>query len=141
MAAHSGPAVPHTLKGSLRLERLAYARTCYDHLAGSVGVGLRAGMVRLGLVRDTDGLTLTPDGRAVLADLGVDVPATRTRPLLRECLDWTERREHLAGAVPAALLTAALRRGWITRRDDRSVRVTDAAAEPFTRLGLRPVLG
>ncbi|WP_410640236.1 ArsR/SmtB family transcription factor [Amycolatopsis sp. lyj-346] len=123
------------LKSSLRARRLGFARTCYDHLAGELGVALRDGMLATGLVGTADGLTLTPRGRAVLADLGVPVAAGR-RPLLRDCLDWTERRDHLAGALPAALLDRAVDAGWVATGGHRAVKVLPAAGKPFAALGV-----
>jgi DNA-binding transcriptional ArsR family regulator len=122
------------LRESLRAQRLAFARTCYDHLAGTLGVAIRAGMPRTGLVDVTAGLALTGDGREVLTGLGVPIPEGGRRPLLRECLDWTERCQHFGGALPAALLSRAVEAGWLTREPHRAVRVcTD---EPFLRLGV-----
>lgn len=65
-------------------------------------------------------------------------PTQRTngRPLLRECLDWTERREHLGGAIPAAILDRALQQAWLARGDDRSIRVRPAARAPLATLGV-----
>jgi hypothetical protein len=65
----------------------------------------------------------------------VPVAAGR-RPLLRDCLDWTERRDHLAGALPAALLDRAVDAGWVARGGHRAVRVLPAAGEPFAALGV-----
>ncbi|GAB3152108.1 ArsR/SmtB family transcription factor [Amycolatopsis sp. NPDC004378] len=124
------------LKSSLRVKRLGFARTCYDHLAGSLGVAVRDGMLATGLVDTADGLTLTARGREVLAGLGVPVAAGPRRPLLRDCLDWTERRDHLAGAVPAALLERAVDAGWVGRDGHRAVKVLPAAARPFAALGV-----
>jgi DNA-binding transcriptional ArsR family regulator len=125
------------LRSSLRNKKLEFARTCYDHLAGTVGVALRDGMLREGLVDTGDGLALTDRGREALGKLGVEVPAGSRRPLLRDCLDWTERREHLAGAVPAAVLSRAVDAGWVSRDEHRVVRLLEAGEEPFARLGMR----
>jgi hypothetical protein len=78
-------------------------------------------MLRTGLVDAEAGLALTGRGREVLGKLGVDVPVDTRRPLLRDCLDWTERREHLAGAVPAGVLSRAAKAGWVTRDEHRVV--------------------
>jgi DNA-binding transcriptional ArsR family regulator len=123
------------LKSSVRVRRLGFARTCYDHLAGVLGVALRDGMLATGLISTAAGLTLTGRGREVLAELGVPVAAGR-RALLRDCLDWTERRDHLAGALPAALLDRAAGAGWIARDGHRAVRVLPAAGKPFAALGV-----
>jgi DNA-binding transcriptional ArsR family regulator len=134
MAEHAAQRPPRTLRSSLRAQRLSFARTCYDHLAGRLGVALRDGMLRTGLIDATGGLALTPDGHAVLDELGVVIP--RRQPQLKECLDWTERREHLSGAVPTALLARAVDDGWLRRADDRSVRIATDAEEPLARLGV-----
>jgi hypothetical protein len=99
-------------------------------------VALRDGMLAIGLVDDADGLCVTRAGRSVLADLGVVLPVRRRRPLLKDCLDWTERREHLAGALPAALLDRALAAGWLVRDAHRAIRVTPAAGPAFELLGV-----
>jgi DNA-binding transcriptional ArsR family regulator len=126
------------LKSSLRVRRLGFARTCYDHLAGVLGVAVRDGMLATGLVGTADGLTLTGRGREVLAGLGVPIAAGAAgrRPLLRDCLDWTERRDHLAGALPAALLDRAVDAGWVAHDGHRAVKVLPAAAKPFAALGV-----
>jgi DNA-binding transcriptional ArsR family regulator len=110
---------------------LLHARSCYDHLAGRLGVRIHDFLLDGGhLVRDYDHhLTVTPSGREVLEGLGVDVDAAvrATRPTARSCVDWTERRHHLAGATGAALFDALLARRWLVRGTrPRSVRVTTA---------------
>lgn len=134
LAQHAEHRPARGLRESLRVRRLKFARTCYDHLAGTVGVALREGMVATGLVDASNGLSLTGRGYEVLAALGVTVPASGRRPLLRECLDWTERREHFGGALPAAILDRAVEAGWLSRLPHRAVRVHQS--EPFARLGV-----
>jgi DNA-binding transcriptional ArsR family regulator len=136
LAQHAEHRPVSGLRSSLRVRKLEYARTCYDHLAGTVGVALRDGMLRTGMVDAGDGLALTGHGRQVLGELGVEVPAGTRRPLLRDCLDWTERREHLAGAVPASVLSRAVEAGWVSRDEHRVVRILPAARVPFGRLGV-----
>jgi DNA-binding transcriptional ArsR family regulator len=136
LAEHADQRPQTGLRASLRAQRLAVARTCYDHLAGTLGVLVRDGMIRLGLVETTNGLAITPTGREVLDRLGVRTPPATGRPLLRDCLDWTERREHLGGAVAAALLNRALEASWLDRGADRSVRLRVAAREPLATLGV-----
>ncbi len=109
------------------------ARSCYDHLAGRLGVALRDGLVASGTlvaVDDRDHV-LTGAGRRRLRALGIDPDAltARRRLFARSCLDWTERRPHLAGSLPAAILEAMLRAGWVIHRaGDRGLRVTPACA-------------
>jgi DNA-binding transcriptional ArsR family regulator len=135
LASHAGPEPPRSLRASVRARRLAHARTCYDHLAGRLGVALRDGMLAEGILSDRDGLAVTQHGRNTLADLGIELPTTR-RSLLRECLDWTERREHLAGALPAAILHRSLEAGWLYRDPHRAITINESAWLPFKRLGL-----
>ncbi|WP_073480842.1 ArsR/SmtB family transcription factor [Streptoalloteichus hindustanus] len=136
LAEHAEGRPVRGLRANLRANRLAFARHCYDHLAGRLGVALRDGMLHKGLIDTTDGLTLTPTGRTVLTDLGVPIPQRPRRPLLRDCLDWTERREHLAGALPAAILRHALDQGWLEPGEGRALRPTRTATTPFTHLGI-----
>jgi hypothetical protein len=137
LAHHGGHEPPRGLRASVRARRLADARTCYDHFAGRLGVAVRDGMLASGLLSVRDGLAVTPSGRAVLCELGVEIPVGR-RALLRDCLDWTERREHLAGALPAALLQRALAAGWVSRDRHRAVTVHDS--DWLTRLGAQSQL-
>jgi DNA-binding transcriptional ArsR family regulator len=110
--AGSGAARPRSLSASSRRRALAQARTCYDHLAGTLGVAITDAMTDRGLLDWEGGLRLTDSGAGWLADLGVTVPARTRRPLVRACLDWTERRPHLAGAVGAALCSHLSAQGW-----------------------------
>ncbi|MEU4782335.1 winged helix-turn-helix domain-containing protein [Micromonospora sp. NPDC023633] len=143
LAGHA-PARPAPA-GSLRAARagaaLAYARTCYDHLAGRLGVLVRDALLARRLLDDAGGLALTPAGRDWLDGLGVPVVPLRAlrRPLLRDCLDWTERRPHLAGALGAALCAHFLEVGWLTRGGGRAVRLTPAGGPALAAaLGLDP---
>lgn len=135
LAQHAGHRPVKGLRSSVRTRRLEFARTCYDHLAGKVGVAVRDGMLATGLIGEADGLTLTGKGREVLGALGVEVAEGR-RPLLRDCLDWTVRREHLAGRGPAALLSHGMSAGWLSREGNRAVKVLPAAEKPFAELGV-----
>ncbi len=135
MSRFAGPEPPRSLRASVRARRLAAARTCYDHLAGRLGVAIRDGMLATGLLDDADGLHITRRGRAVLDELGVDLTRTR-RPVVKDCLDWTERREHLSGAMPAALLDRALAAGWLVRDPSRAIRLNPGAASALERLGV-----
>jgi DNA-binding transcriptional ArsR family regulator len=117
---------PPSLSAASRQRALARARTCYDHLAGALGVAVTEAMTRRGLLDWEHGLTLTGDGVAWLAGLGLTLPAGR-RAAVRSCLDWTERRPHLAGATGALVCQHAFDAGWITRiGTSRAVAVTDA---------------
>jgi DNA-binding transcriptional ArsR family regulator len=129
---------PRTLSADSRRRALAHARTCYDHLAGRVGVAIADAMTERELVDWEHGLRLTPAGERWLAELAIEVPAAAKRPALRPCLDWTERRSHLAGAVGAALCAHALAAGWIKRvGTSRAVLVTEAGRDVLgERLGI-----
>ncbi|GAA1993701.1 winged helix-turn-helix domain-containing protein [Catenulispora subtropica] len=129
---------PRTLSADSRRRALEHARTCYDHLAGRVGVAIADAMTERELVDWEHGLRLTPSGERWLSELAIEVPSTVRRPALRPCLDWTERRPHLAGTVGAALCGHALEAGWITRvGSTRAVLVTPAGRVVLAeRLGL-----
>jgi DNA-binding transcriptional ArsR family regulator len=131
-------AAPHrSLPAVSRSRALARARTCYDHLAGALGVAITKAMTDRGLLDWEQGLTLTGDGTAWLGELGITLPPARRRPPVRSCLDWTERRPHLAGTVGAALCRHALDSRWITQiGTGRAVALTDDG-----RLALRHHLG
>jgi hypothetical protein len=109
---------------------LRHARCCYDHLAGDLAVAMFDGYIdRRLLSREGDMLCLTRAGRRAFAGGGIDVPALeqRRRPLCRGCLDWSERRTHLGGALGAALFDMLLARQWAVREPrTRIVRFTAA---------------
>jgi DNA-binding transcriptional ArsR family regulator len=126
VAAVDGP--PRHRPPSLRDEAMTLARSCYDHLAGRLGVALADALVGRGhVLLNDDGGAVTPAGTAFLCDLGVDLepPARRGRVFCRPCLDWTERRPHLAGTLGARLACRCFELGWIERmRDSCAVRIT-----------------
>ncbi len=110
-------------------EALRQARTCYDHLAGRLGVALCDALVEQGhVVLGDDGGEVTPAGTAFLSDLGMTLQGRRC--FCRPCLDWSERRTHLGGAVGAAICRYCFDHGWIARMSgSRAVRITpDGAA-------------
>jgi DNA-binding transcriptional ArsR family regulator len=122
---------------------LRHARYCYDHLAGALGTGLLALMLRKEWLQDDaepKQLVLTDRGVKALERLGVDVEATqgKRRQFACRCLDWSERRDHLGGALGAALAHELQARKWIERRKHtREVRVTPAGEEGFAGLGVK----
>ncbi|MBP2327468.1 DNA-binding transcriptional ArsR family regulator [Kibdelosporangium banguiense] len=128
LAAHAPSAPrPTSLRSATIASALASGRTCYDHLAGRLGVQVTAAMVERGLLSTDNGLVVTAMGTRWLTDLGVDLDGLRRarRPFIRECLDWTERLSHVAGGVGAAVCQAFFDAGWITRTgSSRAVRVT-----------------
>jgi hypothetical protein len=106
---------------------LTEARTCYDHLAGRRGVQLRDRLLEASAIRRLDDRDheLTDHGQHLLDQLGIDLAALRTsrRVFARCCVDWTDRRFHLAGALPAAITSEFLARRWLTRGPGRGLRV------------------
>jgi DNA-binding transcriptional ArsR family regulator len=121
---------------------LRRARYCYDHLAGALGTGLLALMLRKGWLQDDaepKQLALTPRGDKALAQLGIDLEAAqgRRRQFACRCLDWSERRDHLGGALGAAVAQELQARKWIERRKHtREVRVTAAGEEGLKGMGV-----
>jgi len=127
------PATPvRSLSGSTRMRNLRWARMCYDHLAGVVGVAVTEALVaRSALSSDGGVFVLGGAADAVFGSLGIETDSLRRqrRPLLRPCVDWTERRHHLAGGLGAAVAGEFARRGWILPREgSRIVTVTPAGA-------------
>ena len=123
--------------------RLRGARTCYDHIAGSLGVSLYDRLTRLGWLSassGSDACDLTDAGCSALQQLGVDVNGARAsrRRFAFGCLDWSERRPHLGGALGAALLRLALRKKWVVQDlDSRALRVSASGKrELLVRLGI-----
>jgi DNA-binding transcriptional ArsR family regulator len=118
------------------------ARSCYDHLAGRVAVEMTRALEESKVIRafGEREYELGRDGRSWFAELGVDVDGLRQtrRSFARRCLDWTERRPHLAGALGAAMLARIVRLGWVARgRETRVVRITHLGArELHARFGV-----
>jgi DNA-binding transcriptional ArsR family regulator len=118
-------------------EAMARARTCYDHLAGKLGVALADSLVaRDQVVLTDDGGLVTEDGRAFLSGIGVDLQTSKSRrALCRPCLDWSERRWHIGGAVGAAIADCCFARGWTERRNDsRAITITPIGERAFHEL-------
>ncbi|MGA9865463.1 MAG: helix-turn-helix transcriptional regulator [Acetobacteraceae bacterium] len=137
LMAFAGPAPPPARPWRAG-EAMRTARTCYDHLAGRLGVAIADSLEGEGrVVLTPDGGEVTEAGQAFLRDLGAD-PATGGRPtrvFCRPCLDWSERRPHIAGRLGAVLCARCLELGWITRqRDTRAVAITQAGREGFGRM-------
>jgi len=111
--------------------RLRAARTCYDHIAGTLGVALHDRFKSLGWLSATSNketaYDLSPSGTKALESLGLDLAATRTqrRRFAYPCLDWSERRPHLGGALAAALLHLTLKHKWLLQDPDtRALTIT-----------------
>ncbi|MBN9671245.1 ArsR/SmtB family transcription factor [Roseibium aggregatum] len=137
----AGPEVGATLealmglaarKGHLRTRTgpkdpaLRNARVCYDHLAGDIAVRIFDNLSARGFLEassDKGGLRLSPSGSDFVSSLGIDLAALHAsrRPMCRACLDWSERRNHLAGGLGAAMLTWFEKQGWVMREPDSRV--------------------
>jgi DNA-binding transcriptional ArsR family regulator len=136
LAAYTAPGSrpANGLRGAAAAGALARGRTCYDHLAGRLGVAVTDALTSRGVL---NGLALTEAGIAWLADTVGDLGTTGKRPLARACLDWTERRPHLAGLAGARLCAHFFDQRWIRRvGTSRAVRVTPAGER-----ALRDLLG
>jgi hypothetical protein len=123
--------------------RLRVARSCYDHIAGSVGVAVHDQILRLGWIkadRRDGAYGITPRGRDKLKGMGIDARdlEARRRRVAFGCLDWSERRFHLGGSLGAALLAAALKGKWLVRElDGRGLAITSLGRRELRRhLGL-----
>lgn len=121
-----------------RNQALREARVCYNHLAGDCGTRMFDALISRGLLSEQDeALNLTDAGQDFMRDFGIDLPAlTSSRtPLCRSCLDWSERRSHLAGSLGRALLTRIEDLGWARRdRDTRIVTFTPKGRHEFDAL-------
>ncbi len=121
------------LRESRAAAALKRARTCYDHLAGELGVAVTEALVEREVLAPLDGrFSVTGAGRVWLGDLGIDVEALERRPrsFARSCVDWSERRPHLAGSLGAGVATVFFARGWVRRRPGgRAIAVTAAGAD------------
>ncbi|MFF8846169.1 ArsR/SmtB family transcription factor [Streptomyces sp. NPDC015127] len=143
LAAYAAPGAapaPRTLRESTVAAAMARGRTCYDHLAGRLGITITQAMTTRGLLGQDTGFALTERGARWFDDLGIDLAARGRRPLVRGCLDWTERRPHLAGVAGARLCSHALEAGWCVRiGSERAVKVTDAGERALhALLGIEP---
>jgi DNA-binding transcriptional ArsR family regulator len=112
---------------------LREARVCYDHLAGERGVTLMQTLIDREWIVDPGSPSLTPIGHASLCKIGIDVPGLERdrRPVCRTCLDWSERRSHLGGALGAAILDRVLGQGWARRAEGRVVIFSVSGAAAF----------
>jgi DNA-binding transcriptional ArsR family regulator len=125
---------PRTLRAAAASDAMTRARTCYDHLAGRLGVALTDAMTTAKLLDQSTGFALTDDGLGWFDALGLSLARTG-RPLVRGCLDWTERRTHLAGLAGARMCQYFFARGYLTRiGTGRAVRVTPAGRSAIADL-------
>lgn len=144
LAGHAGFADagrPRTLRAASASDAMARARTCYDHLAGRLGVAITEAMTERGLLRQDTGFALTDEGLRWFGEQGMTLTRQGSRrPLVRGCLDWTERKPHLAGAAGAALCRHAFAAGWCVRiGSGRAVKVTPEGERALWEvLGISP---
>ncbi|MGW2560222.1 ArsR/SmtB family transcription factor [Streptomyces sp. NPDC001514] len=127
LAAHAARSEepPRTLKAASARSAMARGRTCYDHLAGRLGIAITEAMTTRGLLRQDTGFALTDAGLDWFRKLGIALEPGGRRPLARSCLDWTERKPHLAGVAGAQLCRHTLDAGWCVRiGSERAVKVT-----------------
>ena len=143
------PTTVQSLRQGTKAEALRRARTCYDHLAGRLGVALMDALLAQGMLEGGDGTfdadrstrdrlsapgwdvayVLSDKGRARLESLGVDCSGAGRRPFIRYCVDWSEQRHHLAGTLGARLLSWFEDQAWTERRSgSRALTITEAGA-------------
>jgi DNA-binding transcriptional ArsR family regulator len=127
--ASIAPVAPVTsLNQHSAMQRLRKARSCYDHLAGRLGVAVAEALAERRIISaNSDAFTVTRNGERFFSDLGLNMDAARAsrRNFARACMDWTERRHHVAGALGAALLDAFIEHEWVLRNPrDRSLEIT-----------------
>lgn len=134
------PERPRTLSTVSAGSALARGRTCYDHLAGRIGIAIADAMTVRGLLEQDAGFALTDDGVGWFGGLGIGLESRSRRPLVRSCLDWTERRPHLAGVAGAALCRYALDARWCVRiGSGRAVKATaEGERALYEHLGIEP---
>ncbi|MCM3549897.1 ArsR family transcriptional regulator [Niallia circulans] len=117
----------NSLKDSSSVEKIKIARTCYDHLAGKLGVSITEAFLEKGyLLEDQEDFLVTDKGEKFFNhfEIDIDVLRKKRRHFARKCLDWSERRYHLAGALGNAVLVRLFDLCWIEKLPDRAVKVT-----------------
>ncbi|MGY5386122.1 ArsR/SmtB family transcription factor [Bacillus spizizenii] len=126
-----------SLKDSKEKSDLHFARTCYDHLAGYVGVQMTHSLVEQGILKKVDlNFEVTSEGSLFFSKLGINEEHQRhkRRAFARCCLDWSERQHHIAGALGNALLVRMLEEEWIVRMPKtRAVRMTQSGKIAFEK--------
>ncbi|GAB0169799.1 helix-turn-helix transcriptional regulator [Lysinibacillus sp. CTST325] len=133
--AISPPPEVRSLKQSSQMKLLQGARTCYDHLAGKLGVQLTDSLVNAGYLQlEEKQFLITSDGAQFFTDFGLDLAdlKRKRRSFSPACLDWSERRYHLAGALGQGILAHLLSLGWVTRVPSiRAIKVTEKGRAGF----------
>ena len=115
---------------------LRQARVCYDHLAGEAGVALFDALAKARVIAGGDDVRLTKKGEDFVRGFGIDLDALQAarRPLCKPCLDWSQRRRHLAGSLGAALLDQMIAKKWLKRGQGRVLHFTRAGEAAWRRL-------
>ncbi|MED1543477.1 winged helix-turn-helix domain-containing protein [Bacillus inaquosorum] len=126
-----------SLKDSKEKSDLHFARTCYDHLAGYVGVQITNSLVEQGMLKKVDlNFEVTSEGSLFFSNFGINEEQQRNkrRAFARCCLDWSERQHHLAGALGNALLVRMLEEKWIVRMPKtRAIKITQSGKTAFEK--------
>ncbi|MEI3614932.1 ArsR/SmtB family transcription factor [Pseudogracilibacillus sp. SO30301A] len=133
------PAHIKSLNDSSRAKKIKIARTCYDHLAGELGVALTGAFIDNGyIIEAQNDFIVTDKGEKYFHGFEINLDSLRKerRHFTRKCLDWSERRYHLAGALGNAVLMRLLDRHWIEKLPDRAVKVTKEGGKAFESLGI-----
>ncbi|MHB0862959.1 ArsR/SmtB family transcription factor [Paenibacillus sp. SEL3] len=133
------PPVPiKSFKQASENEAIRLARTCYDHVAGQLGVQIMSFFMQRGILsEDQDGLHITDQGETFFTDFQIDLTKTRQkrRSFSHKCLDWSERRHHLAGALGSAILDRLFELHWIERLPTtRAIRITAEGKRGFKEI-------
>ncbi len=128
LALFANPPPVRTPAQDRQTRRLHFARTCYQHLAGCAGVSIKRALCDADVLREVEsGYEITHEGRHWFGRMGIDLNALRGRPLARRCLDWSERRPHLAGPLGNALARRLMELQWfVPVREPRILRLTEA---------------
>jgi DNA-binding transcriptional ArsR family regulator len=126
--ANMVPKIDLSANENVEEKPVKYCRTCYDHLAGKVGVQVADSLLKQKLIiKQDDNFYITPDGEKWFSSFGIDINLLKhqKRAFAKPCLDWSERRHHLAGSLGAALLSQMIAKDWIRKtKDSRAVVVT-----------------
>ncbi|MEW6732020.1 MAG: winged helix-turn-helix domain-containing protein [Acidobacteriota bacterium] len=138
LAFAPSPPQPRQMQMSVDVKAMRLARTCYDHLAGKVGVELAYSLIEKGIIK-LSGVyyRVTRQGSKWFDEFGIDIKAAerKRRVFAKQCFDWSERRDHIAGALGAAILIHLFELGWIARvKGSRTVRITHIGQEMFYKV-------
>lgn len=132
------PSQVRSLRDSLRMQRLRFARSCYNHLAGELALAIAQSLVRCGALEpDEEGFRLRDGARDIFLQAGVDTATLFRNPHahVRACIDWTQRRHHISGPLGVALLHALLDANVLRRRTEpRALEVTESGRDFLERI-------